>query len=193
MTSTFESEIPLTIACLQSAIATCELIANALLTLPYLLLVLWWLFCFYFQFIVLNLFPLTALIWFSFKWKKINQESPESTTLYQLMMKCEQKLESIKYLSWETGNAREIFIYLVPAYFVWISLQQVFTLSTLFILIGSAFIVWESELSSPIRKKYFALKTRFTRDNSLWERVSQNDHQHESAFLFEIFENQVST
>lgn len=193
MTSTFDSEIPLTIICLQSTIATCELIAKTSLKSPYLLLVLWSLFCFYFQLIVLNLFPLAVLIWFSFKWKKFNQGTLESSTLYQLLTKCEQKLESIKCLSWENGNAREMFIYFVPAYFIWISLQQVFTLSTLFTLIGSAFIIWESELSSPVRKKYFALKTRITRDDGLWERVNQNDQQQESTFLFEIFENQVST
>lgn len=193
MTTAIDSEIPLTIACLQFTIAVCDLIANTSSKSPLFLLVLWWLFCVYFQLIVLNLFPFVILVWFSCKWKIIKQEPLENATLGQLMIKCEQKLEKVNCLSWESGYARESFIYFVTTYFMWISLQQVLKLSTLFTLVGFAFIVWKSEWPLPIRKKYTAMKTLFTRErnlNSLWERMNHNEQ--ETTFLFEIFENQVS-
>jgi hypothetical protein len=204
-----DSEFPLLAKSLHSIISAYQRIYSSNLQHPVFLLVLWWIFCVYFKLIVLNLLPLSLLIWLSFKWNNNNDNTTTNIqySLKDCMTKIEKWLEEStmakKYFSWSYGYARSSFIWLLHTYIIWISAQQILGTRSLFIMVGSCVVIWKSDWISPMKKKTAKImRYQFITQNSnskkrLWNRLQKYQEEEEqqkqtgSFFLFELYENQV--
>jgi hypothetical protein len=181
-----KSEYPLIISSLNNLIYLFECLYKV--QQRGLLLICWWTLCLYFKVIVLNILPLTVLILFSFKWKYHIKHEKEEEKLHKYIMIFESVIA--KYFIWSSNKTKRSFILSIYFYIIWISLQQIFNISTLFILLGTISIVWNSNwiIIQYITKKI----VNNNEEMRLWNQLYKyQQEQSIRPFVFELYENQV--